>query len=219
MFYKLSNTATLENIEKEFNLKFEYPNLYRPSTVINGLEESILSMITMENPDKLSYGIWGLLPSELEDNWKVFQNLTNTLNINVEHLDPHNDLYSEALDYRRCIIVITGFYTSALHDGKMYPHHVHLKDHRPFGVAGVYNQLGDGFITTSILVSKTKNSMRRIPNMLPYKPVIFDARDQMEYLNKSLKYNDLKNLISSHHSLELLSNPVSKQIYDNDVVI
>lgn len=217
MFYKLSNTAHRKEIEKEFNVTFEFPKLYKPSSFINGLEESNLPIITMENTDKVSFGIWGLLPQELEDNWKVYQNLTNTLNINVEQLDSNNSLYSKALDSRRCIIIITGFFTSAMHEGKIYPHHVYLKGHKSFAIAGVYNQLKDGFITCSILIKRTTNTMKEIPNVLSYIPVIIDVKDQAHWLNKLLKYDNLKDLIFSHNSLKFYSHPVSKEFYDNDM--
>ncbi|MEO6347564.1 MAG: SOS response-associated peptidase family protein [Aquaticitalea sp.] len=139
MFYKLSNTAQRKEIELEFNVAFEFPNLYKPSPVINGLQESLLPIITLEHPDQVQYAIWGLLPKSLEENWEIFQHLTNTLNINIEHLDANDPLYSEALDHRRCMVITTGFFTSALYKGKMYPYHVYLPKHRPFCIAGVYN--------------------------------------------------------------------------------
>ena len=218
MFYKLSNTATRKTIEKEFNVAFEFSQLYKPSSVINGLEESTLPIITADDTTKVQFGIWGLLPQELEDNWKVYQNFTNTLNINIEQLDVENSLYENALDERRCIVIITGFFTSKINDGKMYPYHVHLKDHKPFAVAGIYNQLEDGFLTFSILINKTTNNRVDIPSILSYKPVIFDANDQGHWLNTSLEYNNLKDLIASHKSLEYTSDRFSKEFYDNDIV-
>jgi putative SOS response-associated peptidase YedK len=219
MFYKLSNTAEKDVIENEFNVKFEFSKLYRPIPIINGLKESNLSIITMDQPSTVKIGIWGILPQDLEDNWKVYQNLTNTLNINVEHLDIENSLYSQAFDCRRCIIIINGFFTSAMDDGKMYPYHVHLKDHTPFAVAGIYNQLEDGFITCSILINKTSEAMTHVPNMLSYIPVIFNKQDQGHWLNKSLKYTNLKDLIFSHQPLEYFSHKVSKEFYDNESVL
>lgn len=218
MFYKLSNTAELNEIEEEFDVKFEFPKLYKPTPVINGLEESTLNVITMEHPNQVSYAIWGLLPQKLEDNWKVFQNLTNTLNINIEHLDFKDSLYSEAMDSRRCLIITTGFFTSALYNGKMYPHHVYLENHKPFCIAGVYNQLEDGFITCSILIKKTDNALREIPHLLEYKPVIFDAKDRKHWLNKKFTFDNLLDLVKSHQNLKFRSHPVSKEFYDNDMV-
>ncbi len=218
MFYKLSNTANIEDIETEFKAKFEFPNLYKPSTVINGLDESILPIITTANPNQINYGIWGMLPQSLDENWKVFQNFTNTLNINVDHLDNDDSLYTEALECRRCIVIVTGFFTSALYNGKMYPHHVYLSDHQPFGIAGVYNQLNDGFITCSILIKKSYNDLGNIPNALHYKPLIFDAKDRIHWLNQKFSYTNLNDLIQSPQILKYHSHPVSKEFYDNDIL-
>ncbi|MCK7591807.1 SOS response-associated peptidase [Subsaxibacter sp. CAU 1640] len=216
MFYRLSNTAQREDIEKEFDVKFEFPKLYKPATVINGLEESTLSIITMDNPQKVSYAIWGLLPQTLEENWDVFQKLTNTLNINFEGLNFDDNLYSDALDNRRCLIITTGFFTSALHHGKMYPFHVYLKNHRPFCIAGVYNRLSDGFLTCSILIKKTTNELDEIPNLLSYKPVIFDEENSHFWLNRKFNFDSLRELIVSHQKLRYESHPVSKEFYNND---
>lgn len=218
MFYKLSNTASLNEIEDEFNAKFEFPNLYRPTSVINGLEESTLAIITAKNPDQIRFGIWGMLPQSLKENWKIFQNLTNTLNINADHLDLNDSLYMEALERRRCIVITTGFFTSGLYKGKIYPHHVYLTDHQPFGIAGVYNKLKDGFLTFSILIKKTHNELGEIPNILHYKPLIFDDRDRKHWLNQKFEFDNLKDLIRSHQVLEYHSHPVSKEFYDNDIL-
>ena len=218
MFYKLSNTAQLKEIESEFNISFEFPKLYKPSTVINGLQESIVPIITMEHPEQVHFGIWGLLPKSLEDNWEIFQNLTNTLNINIEHLDVNNPLYSEALEKRRCLVITTGFFTSALFKGKMYPHHVYLENHRPFSIAGVYNELHDGFITCSILIKKTSASFDEIPHLLDYKPLIFDSRDRKHWLNKEFPFNSLKDLVESHQGVKFRSHPVAKEFYDIDIL-
>ncbi len=217
MFYKLSNTAQRQEIEHEFDAIFEYPKLYKPSPVINGLEESVLPIITIEDPQKINYAIWGLLPESLEENWEVFQEFTNTLNINIDHLDSNDILFSDALDHRRCLIVSTGFFTTALQDGKMYTHHVYLNEHKPFCIAGVYNRLDDGFFTCSILIKKTNNELGEIPNMVSYKPVIFDSKDQIHWLNPEYSFDILKGLIKSHHHLQYFSNPVSKEFYNNNV--
>lgn len=218
MFYKLSNIASRQDIERKFEVTFEYSRLYTPSPIINGLEESNLPIITMSHPNTVKIGIWGMLPQDFEDNWKVYQNLSNTLNINVEHIDFSNPLYSEALDARRCTIIVTGFFTSVLYDGMMFPHYVHLKNHQPFGIAGLYNQLDDGFITCSILIDKTDQKGSYIPNMLKYSPLVFDLDDQKHWLDKSINFETLRELIFSHQPLDYLSHPVPKEFFDNNII-
>src|SRR5690606_21109916 len=183
-----------------------------------GLEESILPIIAMDTPHQISYAIWGLLPQSLEDNWSVFQNLTNTLNINVAHSDFKEPLYADAMDHRRCLVIATGFFTSALYQAKMYPHHVYLSGHKPFAIAGIYNQLEDGFLTCSILIRKTNSSLKRIPNLLQYKPIIFDAKDRIHWLDKKFSFDNLWDLVNSHQSLHYHFHPVSKEFYDNSAM-
>ena len=79
MFYKLRNTASLKQIEQEFNMPFAYPKLYRPIKVLNGFKEVSVPIITMEKPKVIDFSIWGLLPTNFEENWSVFQNISNTL--------------------------------------------------------------------------------------------------------------------------------------------
>ena len=176
MFYKLSNTANLSDLEDFIEVKFEFPNIYRPSPIINGLKESNIPVITMDNPNKIRYGIWGMLPDELEDNWEVYQNLTNTLNINLDNLESSGSGHKEALDERRCLLIVTGFFTSIIYEGKLIPHHVHLPNHRPFCLAGVYSRLQDGFLTCSLLVDQTKSAMATIPNIFKYEPLIVNKK-------------------------------------------
>lgn len=218
MFYKLSNIASRKEIEEQLNVKFEFPNLYKPLSVINGLEESTLAIITNEDPKKVSYAIWGLLPESLEENWDVFQKLTNTLNINIELQGIGENLFSDALNKRRCLIVTTGFFTTALHDGKIYPHHVYLKNHKPFCIAGVYNRLDDGFITCSILIKKTTNELGEIPNLLGSKPVIFDTNDQAHWLDNKFLFDDLRELVASHQTMKYQSHPVSREFYNDNKI-
>ncbi|TXE10551.1 hypothetical protein ES711_01195 [Gelidibacter salicanalis] len=78
MFYKISNIANKDSIERKFQVSFQFPNLYEPKKLIEGLKESTVAVITNAEPDKVTYAIWGLLPENFEDNWSVFQDVFNT---------------------------------------------------------------------------------------------------------------------------------------------
>ena len=218
MFYKLSNTAKLSDFEHEFGLQFEYPNVYKPEYIINGLRESNIPVITMNDPKKIRYAIWGLLPSSFEDNWRVYQDLTNTLNVDLKNLDQYNSIYAEALNERRCLVVVTGFFTSALYNGKMYPYHIHLANHNPFCIAGIYNQWEDGFITCSILVNKVNNSLEKIPNIFDYEPVVISKNDKNHWLNTGDSYEGVQPLVSSKKIFNFQSQPISKPLYDKGML-
>lgn len=209
MFYKISNIATRESIEEKFHVNYEFPNLYKPEGLIDGLKESTISVITMAAPDKAVYAIWGLLPENFEDNWSVFQDVVNTLNVKVETLQHSNGLYSNLLHERRCVIIATGFFTTWLTNGTIERCHVHLPNYEPFAIAGVYNELSDGFITCSLVVTKISESFKDVPNISNLKPLVLNDDEMKQWFDVSTSLNQIKKLCTDHNSLDF-----DYEIYD-----
>lgn len=201
MFYKISNIASGKSIEAKFKVSFEFPNLYKPKTLIDGLKESTISVITTANPKKVVYAIWGLLPENFEDNWSVFQDVVNTLNVKMETLENSNGIYSNLLQKRRCVIMATGFFTTWLTNGTIERCHVHLPNYEPFAIAGVYNELNDGFITTSLVVTRISESFKDIPNISNLKPLVLNEGELEQWLDSSSSLADIKKLCADHNSL------------------
>lgn len=201
MFYKISNIANKETIEKKFKVKFEFPNLYKPQEIIEGLKEATVSIITLVEPKQVQYAIWGLLPENFEDNWSVFQDIFNTLNVEIDALDSNNDLYRDALENRRCIIIATGFFTTILRNGSVQRCHVHLSNYEPFAIAGIFNQLGDGFLTCSLLVTHISESFKEIPNISNLKPFVLNDQEIGTWLDHSVSPNEIHDLCEKHRSL------------------
>ncbi|MBA6152634.1 SOS response-associated peptidase family protein [Gelidibacter maritimus] len=201
MFYKISNIATKESIEERFHVRFDFPNLYKPQGVIDGMKESTISVITISDPDKAVYAIWGLLPENFEDNWSVFQNVVNTLNVKMETLENNNGLYSNLLQDRRCVIVATGFFTTWITNGTVERCHVHLPNYEPFAIAGVYNELSDGFITCSLLVTKINESLKDIPNISNLKPLVLTDEELEQWFDTTTSLDDIKALCNDHNLL------------------
>ena len=216
MFYKLSNTSALKVIENEFNATFRFPNLYKPRAVISGAEESNLAIITSENPNVIDYSIWGLLPEHYDDDWDLYQSITNTLNTKVDDLDSDDELYSKAFEHRRCLIIVNGFFTSNILDGKLYPFHIHLKNHKPFCVAGIYNKLDDGFLTCSVLISDYNSKGNLIPHIGKQRPLAFEKSDSTHWLSLNKSKKDLKDLIRTHNTPDFISHPIKEDFYKNN---
>ncbi|MGB3608707.1 MAG: SOS response-associated peptidase family protein [Psychroserpens sp.] len=215
MFYKLSNTCDVNEIEDELNFTFKYPNLYEPLTIINGLNENSVPVITSENPKDINFAIWGLLPEAYDDDWDTFQDVTNTLNTNIDDQYLNTEIYSTSLDKRRCLIVVNGFFTSKLLEGKLVPFHVHLKNHRPFCLAGVYNTISDGFLTCSILVKKSGREFDDIPNLGDKQPMVLKKKDHNDWLNRNSKLSDLEPMIQQNVTCGFLSHAIDYEFYDN----
>lgn len=208
MYYKISNTAAKDTIENKFKVKFEFPNIYKPESVIEGLNESTVPVILAHDNKCIKFAIWGLLPEDFEDNWSVFQEMLNTLNVKVETLKNGNALYYNALYHRRCVIVATGFFTSVLRNGSMERCHVHLKNHEPFALAGVFNQLNDGFLTCSLLVTNVSGSFKNVPNISDIKPLVLNDIELSLWLNESSSRSIIHEICESHKSHKFYYDPI-----------
>lgn len=215
MFYKLSNTIDLLEIESAFDANFKYPLLYKTSPIINGLYEQSLPVITMNRPKQIDYAIWGMLPQNYKDGWASFQNLTNTLNIPLDKIKTLGWAH-HLLDQQRCVIIVSGFFTSYVYDGEVYPFYVYNKHHKPFALAGVYSTLSDGFLSVSLISSTLRNELKHIHNLGKDFPIAMDCEDYEDWFNLNM---DLPNYgIEKIRKMELKAHTISKEFYKNDII-
>ncbi|NHF61023.1 SOS response-associated peptidase [Flavobacteriaceae bacterium TP-CH-4] len=216
MYYKLSNTAERIRIEHLFEVTFKYPHLYRPELIINGLNETNVPIITKEEPDKISLSIWGLLPEDFNDDWSSFQNLTNTLNIDKGRL--YSDSWClAAFKKRKCLIVVTGFFTSFLKNGQIYPYHIGLPDGEPFFLAGIYNRLSDGFLTCSLLLGPAEAHITKFQNLANTMPLIIPKDYSELWLGEDFELNELTELTKYPRRNRLKANPIAKDFFKNNI--
>lgn len=216
MFYKLANTASKEHIEKEFNAEFKYPNIYESNPLINGFKEESVCIITEDEPKQIVPGIWGLLPEDFEEDWFVFQNVNNTLNFDESMLNS-NEINNEHFHSKRCLIVITGFFTSYIKNGTLYPYYVYTKLDKPISVGGLYNKLKDGFRTCTILLSEANSFIREIHNINIKMPLIIPEKFRDSWLNNDENIN-FKNFVHASQSIELHAHTIAKEFFKNDIV-
>ena len=216
MYYKLSNTADRKRLESSFNAILKHPNLYQPEVVINGFNETNLPIITNVEPKTISLGIWGILPELYKDDWGKFQSLTNTLNIDQRNI--HGELwYKEALEKRRCLILVTGFFTTFLKDGVTYPYYIGLKSGAPFSIAGIYNVLEDGFITCSILVGESNSYVKKFQNLVDCMPLIVKENQNDFWLDETISLEEIQYFLSKPSSHQLHANPIAKEIFNQNI--
>lgn len=216
MYFKISNTAEMKEIEREVNALFKYPNFYTPQVVISGLDEVSIPIVTMENSNVISLAIWGLLPKSYNDDWELFQKLTNTLNINSDTLE--SELwYRDALSNGRCIIPVTGFFTSVLRNGEIYPYFISPRKERLLYLAGVYTVLEDGFITCSVLTGPLEDEMVNYQNLVDFMPIIIDHNDKSDWLSNNIELSQVKNMMKPPHTTKLDIKPIARDLFNQDI--
>ncbi|MDO1500077.1 SOS response-associated peptidase family protein [Winogradskyella maritima] len=215
MFYKLSITAELERVEQMFNAKFKYPFLYESEPIINGLQEQSIPIIRNTSPKEINHAIWGILPPDFREDWEDFQTLDNTLNIDVDDLNKRQWV-KDISEYNRCSILVTGFFTSFMHKGEVYPFYVYRKDKHPFALAGIYTKLEDGFFTTTVLTSQTENRYKSIHNLGNSMPIVLDDITSQFWLQGKGEIN--RELLKDFVSPELKAHPISKEFFKNNII-
>ncbi|WP_062055374.1 SOS response-associated peptidase [Aquimarina longa] len=217
MYKKISNIAEREFIEKELGIKYKFPKLYTPNSVINGAKEATLSVITIDNPNHISYAIWGLLPDNYEDEWSDFQKALDTLNVSKDNLNS-NGIFQEPYHKRRCVIIVTGFFIYHLYNGSLYPYYVYLDTKKPFYIAGVYNTLDDGFITCSMLMTEATGIVSRIQNLNTMMPVFIPESSSDTWLDPKADMDEINHILNLPSILKLNAHPIAKDFFKNDIL-
>lgn len=215
MYYKLSNTISRNSIESEVGLKFRFPDLYESSPIIDGLNEELLPIIIKNNSEAIEFGIWGILPEQYKEEWSDFQNIRNTLNLDVRSIDLNSD-YHQALIHRRCAVVVSGFFASYNFQGQIYPVYVYPKKGEVFYLAGIYNVTYDGFITFTVLLEKNNYYVSKIHNISDSMPIILDNTHKDIWLSDD--YSTIIGDNKSFDTLEFSSHTVAKEFYKNNIL-
>lgn len=212
MIYKLSNEAGRDEIEKEFGIPFRYPNLYLPNPIINGFHETNLCVVTMENPNKILFAIWGLMPQDFKEDWQIFQDKSNTLNVQMDELESIAWM-QDSFKKRRCLIIATGFYTHLLENGNTCSYYIYKPSKKPFYLAGTYNRLNDGFLCTALTVGKTDPFVSSYHNISNLSPVILPKEQASDWLSKDSDAKRLEEIIQNPKKVKLKAKRLSNEFF------
>ena len=212
MIYKLSNEASTSEIEKEFGIPFRYPNLYTPNPLINGFNETNISVVTMENQNEITFAIWGLMPQDFKEDWHIFQDNANTLNVQLDELE-NVSWMKGSFKERRCVIIVTGFYTHLLDNGNTCSYYIQQESEKPFYLAGTYNTLNDGFLCAALMVGKTDTFVSNYHNISNLAPIIVPKEKVSVWLNDGHDMESLKEIIERPHNTKLKAKHISNEFF------
>jgi len=199
MNYELSNIASKTHIELTFGLSLKYPNIYKPRLVIKGHKEQSIPMITMEEPNLISEGIWGILPQNFEGDWKKFQQIKTTLHTNKNEIQ-QSVLYKEALTKRRCLILVTGFYVHHIIENEVESFLVEKEPLKPFALAGIYNVLEDGFLTCTVINTEINDTLSSETNLYHQMPLEIPSLFKNMWLHPKTAVADIEKIIDKPYA-------------------
>jgi putative SOS response-associated peptidase YedK len=163
------------------------------------------SLATNGRQRELTLLRWGLVPSWSQDS-KMGARLINARSETVAE----KPAFRAAFKRRRCLIPADGFYEWQKTDSGKQPMYIHLRDERPFALAGLWEiwQGADGseLETCTILTTSPNELMEPIHNRMP---VILDPADYDEWLHADPKPETGLHLLRPYPADEMAAYPVS----------
>ncbi len=194
--------AKAEEIEKRFNI--EVPESYIPR--YNAAPTQILSVITNEHPEGLSYFQWGLIP-----NWAKDKSVSSKLiNARAETISEKAS-FKNAFRQRRCLVIADGFYEwkRSVKKSKI-PYRIALKRKELFAFAGLWEEFEDearNIIHTFTIITTIAN--RTVSKIHERMPVILERETENIWLNPSTSAEDRANLLKPYSEDKMDLYPVS----------
>jgi putative SOS response-associated peptidase YedK len=183
MCYHTHLSASLAELEKQFNSKFHQHPTYIPGR-FNGFTFPITPVITTQDPHVLQLFEWGLLP-----HWSKERSYAkNTLNAKLETLQ-EKPSFSGILN-QRCLIPASGFYEWQWLDEvgkKKQEFYIHLPNEQLFAFAGLWSNwldktTGELKHTYTIITTAANPIMATIHNTKKRMPLILLPRDGKSWL-------------------------------------
>ena len=194
--------------EKDISVRFNvevYEKLYRPS--YNCAPSQNLPVISNQQPDKLSFFRWGLIPFWAKD-MKIGYRM---INAKAETID-QKPSYKNPFKRKRCLVISNGFYEWKKNGKEKTPYRIFLKDEKLFSFAGIWDTWKDAadreVNSFSIITTSPNKLMERIHNRMP---VILDETSEKTWLGE----NDpavLKELLKAYPADKMLAYPVSRAV-------
>jgi len=200
--------------EAELNLRFELAGGDAPYVPrYNGAPTQLLAVITNENPGKLSYHRWGLIPPWAKD-----------ISIGNKMINARAETITEKPSFRtplfskRCLVPADGFYEWQ-QDAAKQPYRIFVKNNPIFSMAGLWERWKspDGGVidSFSIITTEANSFMKPIHSRMP---VILKQEDEKTWLTGKDPEQILA-LLKQFPSDEMDAYPVSKLVNSarNDV--
>lgn len=200
--------STITVIEDEFDI-YEVQWAFEPSYNIAPSQD--IACVIGNGGNRLVKFRWGLVPFWADDpsiGYKMINARAETV--------AQKKSFARPLRRQRCLVVADGFYEwRKLADGKRkVPMYVHLRDDRPFGFAGLYENWkskgGEVLQTCAIITTRANELMAPIHHRMP---VIIPPDDRRLWLDTSVQdTNVLLPLLEPYSAADMDAYSVSKKV-------
>ncbi|MFJ7993085.1 SOS response-associated peptidase [Peribacillus frigoritolerans] len=198
----------IEEIKERFDIQGSFDEEYQFSYNI-APSQSVLSVINDGVRNRLGYLRWGLIPFWAKDEKAGYK----MINARAETI-AEKASFRNAYKKKRCLIIADSFYEWKKTPERKIPMRIKLKNHAPFGMAGLWefwkSPEGISIYSCSIITTVPNELMTSIHDRMP---VILKPEDEKDWLNPSI--NDpayLQQYLKSFDSEQMEAFEVSTDV-------
>lgn len=202
--------ANSKEIEEEFNAEFEAGIAAEMSMYANGYAHPKMPVITNEEPGKIKFFHWGLIPSWVKDSTQAKEMANMCIMAKIESIE-EKPSFRESYKHKRCIIPATSFYEWKWLDAKgkqKEKYEIGLPNNQFFAFGGLWSnwtnkETGEIIETFSIVTTDANELMAEIHNTKKRMPLILQPNQVDEWLNSPG---------TTHHLSDLAQHQILKAI-------
>lgn len=198
----------IEEIKERFDIQGSFDEEYQSSYNI-APSQSVLSVINDGVRNRLGYLRWGLIPFWAKDEKAGYK----MINARAETI-AEKASFRNAYKKKRCLIIADSFYEWKKTPERKIPMRIKLKNHAPFGMAGLWESWkspeGISIYSCSVITTVPNELMTSIHDRMP---VILKPEDEKDWLNPSI--NDpayLQQYLKSFDSEQMVAFEVSTDV-------
>jgi putative SOS response-associated peptidase YedK len=168
----------IEEIKERFDIQGSFDEEYQFSYNI-APSQSVLSVINDGVRNRLGYLRWGLIPFWAKDEKAGYK----MINARAETI-AEKASFRNAYKKKRCLIIADSFYEWKKTPERKIPMRIKLKNHAPFGMAGLWESWkspeGISIYSCSVITTVPNELMTSIHDRMP---VILKPEDEKDWLN------------------------------------
>ena len=211
-----------QKLLRQIPATFPELNDFEPYYHLNGFSYGNLQIIKMDEPDIIHSATWGLIPSWAAHNPEGYRKKTNTLNARSESIFEKASFKESASD-KRCLILADGFFEPHHENGVAIPYFCYQpSSDNPEGdlflFAGLYSELEDHSLTTTILTKDANDFFAEIHNKKKRMPLILDHDLFADWLDYGINPQSLNELMANGFTRKKFkAHPVSGNFYKKGI--
>jgi putative SOS response-associated peptidase YedK len=202
---RFSLIKTAEEIEERFGVSID-KDFYRP--VYNAAPSMKMAVITNNEPGKINFYRWGLVPFWAKDvkiGYKMINARAETL--------LEKPAFRSAFKTKRCLVISDGFYEWKKDSSNKIPYRITLKNNSLYAYAGLWDQWKDAeamTLSTFTIITTSPNYL--MSNIHDRMPVILEADDERKWLDQSAGDNALLEMLRPYQSERMNSCAISSLV-------